>query len=105
MSRPFSYNDESFTVIGNILFVHFKDQKKRTANEAVLEVPYEIFRRLVSLNNTAVVSVNYSYYTSTVVPIAVQMVNNKPFITFSTERPEEASYSRYYYCFYLLKDI
>ncbi len=24
MSRPFSYNDEDFTVIGNILFVHIK---------------------------------------------------------------------------------
>lgn len=22
MSRPFSYNDESFTVIGNMLFIH-----------------------------------------------------------------------------------
>lgn len=22
MSRPFSYNDENFTVIGNILFAH-----------------------------------------------------------------------------------
>ena len=24
MSRPFSYNDENFTVIGNMLFCHFK---------------------------------------------------------------------------------
>lgn len=24
MSRPFSYNDKSFTVIGNMLFIHIK---------------------------------------------------------------------------------
>lgn len=105
MSRPFSYNDENFTVIGNVLFVHFEDRKKRSAYEAVLEVPYEIFRRLVSLNNSAVVSVNYSYYISTVVPITILMVDNKPFITFSSDRPVEQTYLRYYYCFYLLKDI
>lgn len=105
MSRPFSYNDENFTVIGNILFVHFKDQKKRNANEPVLEVPYEIFRRLVSLNNSAVVSVNYSYYVSNVISISIAMFSEKPFITFSNERPAEANYSRYYYCIYLLKDI
>lgn len=31
MSRPFSYNDENFTVIGNLLFVHFKyeDEAKK----------------------------------------------------------------------------
>nr|DAW89471.1 MAG TPA: hypothetical protein [Caudoviricetes sp.] len=28
MSRPFSYNDENFTVIGNILFVHIYIGKK-----------------------------------------------------------------------------
>lgn len=105
MSRPFSYNDENFTVIGNILFVHFEDRKKRAANEPVLEVPYEIFRRLASLNNSAVVSVNYSYYTSTVTPITIAMIGNKPFITFSNERPLEATYLRYHYCIYLLKDI
>lgn len=105
MSRPFSYNDENFTVIGNILFVHFKDQEKRKANEAVLEVPYEIFRRLASLNNSAVVSVNYSYYVSNVIPISIAMFNKKPFITFLNERPQEETYSRYYYCIYLLKDI
>lgn len=105
MSRPFSYNDENFTVIGNILFVHFKDQEQRGANDPVIEVPYEIFRRLVSLNNSAVVSVNYPYYVSTMVPITVQMDRGKPFIAFSSERPVELTHSRYYYCIYLLKDI
>lgn len=105
MSRPFSYNDENFTVIGNILFVHFMDQNERKPNEAVLEVPYEIYRRLASLNNSAAVSVNYSYYVSTMTSISIQMFDNKPFITFSDARPPEKTYLRYYYCIYLLKDI
>lgn len=27
MSRPFSYNDENFTVIGNLLFCHIRITK------------------------------------------------------------------------------
>lgn len=41
MSRPFSYNDENFTVIDNILFVHFSDttalNKGETANTTALD--------------------------------------------------------------------
>ena len=39
MSRPFSYNDENFTVIGNVLFVHIIDNKARKALEPVVEIP------------------------------------------------------------------
>lgn len=31
MSRPFSYNDENFTVIDNLLFVHFVDSAAHDA--------------------------------------------------------------------------
>lgn len=30
MSRPFSYNDENFTVIDNLLFIHFRDDNARS---------------------------------------------------------------------------
>lgn len=30
MSRPFSYSDKNFTVIGNVLFVHFRYDEKST---------------------------------------------------------------------------
>ena len=39
MSRPFSYNDENFTVIGNLLFVHIHDPKRHEANEPIIEIP------------------------------------------------------------------
>jgi hypothetical protein len=46
MSRPFSYNDENFTVIGNVLFIHTL-AKKTKALEKIVEIPYEIGRRLL----------------------------------------------------------
>ena len=42
MSRPFSYNDENFTVIGNLLFVHFIDSVAREAYQPAIPVPTEI---------------------------------------------------------------
>lgn len=39
MSRPFSYNDENFTVIGNLLFVHILDSKAHKAGEPIIEIP------------------------------------------------------------------
>lgn len=46
MSRPFSYNDENFTVIGNVLFIHVIVNKIK-ALEPIVEIPYEIVRRLL----------------------------------------------------------
>lgn len=38
MSRPFSYNDENFTVIGNVCFGHIL-AKPTSANEIICEIP------------------------------------------------------------------
>lgn len=46
MSRPFSYNDENFTVIGNVLFVHAKT-KPIAKGEKIVEVPPQIYERLL----------------------------------------------------------
>lgn len=39
MSRPFSYNDENFTVIGNVLFIHLLYEKAAPADALLVEVP------------------------------------------------------------------
>lgn len=96
---------KNFTVIGNMLFVHFEDNAARKQHEAVIEVPYEIYRRLVTINNSVIISVNGMYYVSGITPITILMFNNKPFIVFMNDRPVEPNFSRYYYCIYLLKDI
>lgn len=46
MSRPFSYNDENFTVIGNVVFVHVIVEKIEPLQK-IVEIPYEIGRRLL----------------------------------------------------------
>ena len=51
MSRPFSYNDENFTVIGNMLFVHIKITKDTSAGGNVIEIPTEIVKRLAYYSN------------------------------------------------------
>ena len=47
MSRPFSYNDENFTVIGNVLFVHVLVSTPLKPLQKIVEIPYEIGRRLI----------------------------------------------------------
>lgn len=37
MSRPFSYNDDNFTVIGNVLYVHFKYDDAAEAGTRLIE--------------------------------------------------------------------
>lgn len=56
MGRPFSYNDDNFTVIDNILFVHFNDTKERKSNEPVIQIPDEIYKRMYSYGNIVFVS-------------------------------------------------
>ena len=46
MSRPFSYNDKNFTVIGNICFAHIS-AKPFKANDKICEIPPEIALRLI----------------------------------------------------------
>jgi hypothetical protein len=50
MSRPFSYNDENFTVIGNILFCHIKINRILQANDSIIEIPPEIYNRITHVS-------------------------------------------------------
>lgn len=52
MSRPFSYNDDNFTVIGNILFCHIKLSTELQAGDYIVEVPSAIYNRLSYTTNS-----------------------------------------------------
>ena len=52
MSRPFSYNDENFTVIDNLLFCHIKLSKTIQVGEPIVEVPPAIYNRLLYTTNS-----------------------------------------------------
>lgn len=61
MSRPFSYNDENFTVIGNILFVHIYIGKKAyEVNDKIITIPQGIFNRMISYTNISILSNNFT---------------------------------------------
>lgn len=51
MSRPFSYNDDSFTVIGNVLFCHIKLIHYVGSYSNIIEVPPAIYERLMFYDN------------------------------------------------------
>ena len=56
MSRPFSYNDDNFTVIGNILFVHFKVNNYIDQYSSFLEIPEELYKHMVNKSNLFIFS-------------------------------------------------
>lgn len=47
MSRSFSYSDENFTVIGNVLFCHIKIKKAILKNRPIVEIPPAIHDRML----------------------------------------------------------
>ena len=47
MSRPFTYNDENFTVIGNVLFIHIKSTVEVPAGGVIATLPPAILDRLI----------------------------------------------------------
>ena len=51
MSRPFSYNDENFTVIGNILFLHSKVTREYKKGSNIIEIPQAIYDRMYNKSN------------------------------------------------------
>lgn len=51
MSRPFSYNDENLTVIGNMLFVRFHNDYEIHPGVPQVTLPPEVVKRLCYTNN------------------------------------------------------
>ena len=104
MSRPFIYNDENFTVIGNLLFVHFNAVKEYEPEEPVIEVPPEIYKRLLVYSNLAVSSFSGDQRSNTF-PIVIVEQNGRHYLALLDGRTGSKLSRRYYFCFYLLKDI
>lgn len=103
MSRPFSYNDKNFTVIGNLLFVHIPVSKAHKSGEPIVEIPPAIISRMVTYGNVVIESAK-AYYGGGFIGIKVVKVGNKYYFAL-TKDISEVSCVRYYLCNYLLKDI
>lgn len=104
MSRPFSYNDENFTVIDNLLFIHFRDDNARSKNEPILQIPPSIYERMItnSLVLTAQLAGNEKNAGS--VGGTITEVDGKHFIALLDSRGK-ATNPRYYIGFIPMKNI
>lgn len=104
MSRPFSYNDDNFTVINNLLFCHIKIDKDFEAGAPIIEVPPAIVKRLLHYT-CQMMRVVSSYNTSLSYTGAIGIrydVSTEKYFLFSPIATEDCTYL---IGFYLLKDI
>ena len=104
MSRPFSYNDENFTVIGNMLFIHIRYKYRVFPGQIIEHVPQEIRKRVYHDENYLIMSNTNSVSDNVLVPVTMQY-------GYLTTRdgtppiPDLEEGERWYYGMYLLKDI
>lgn len=104
MSRPFSYNDENFTTIGNLLIIHFRDDEAQAPFSPVILIPPSIYERMVT--NSFMLSAQLvgttkdsELFAGSTTPTA-----NGAFISFS-KGTAKSTVPRYYIGFSMLKDI
>lgn len=82
ISRPFSYSDENFTVIGNLLFVHIPESKAREVGEPTVEIPPAIFSRMITYGNVAVESTR-AFYGGGHIGLEVVKADNKHYFAYT----------------------
>lgn len=104
MSRPFSYNDENFTVIGNILFIHISlSGKAYNAGDKLVTIPQGIVNRMLTYSNIGILSNNYPYSGGDSIGIVCSdtgdLTTRSPINSASMYLP------RYIYSYYPLKNI
>ena len=104
MSRPFSYNDENFTVIGNLLFCHIQITKDIPIGGSVVEIPPKIFDRL-EYNTNLMLRATAKLGVTTIANASVGMKDISGIhYLYSCSGIDSSAYS-YLIGFYLLKDI
>lgn len=103
MSRPFSYNDENFTVIGNVLYVHFKYEHAAEAGTRLIEIPPAICDRLLFFSNVFSAVYNVFDTNAGTVILTVTKYNNKCYFTNKVDLV--LGVGRYIFGIFMLKDI
>ena len=103
MSRPFSYSDENFNVIGNVLFCHIYIRKSFSANENIVEIPPEIYDRLLFKSQRFNNAKNFdSFISSDSYEVGVRSRNGKHYLI---SNASIGVVGDYLVGFYILKDI
>lgn len=104
MSRPFSYNDENFTVINNVLILHAKIIKDISMNEEFVEIPPEIFNRMDYYTYVAIsVLDRLNVRTASTITIGVEDIDGRKYFYTSKALSKDTTSS--VIALFMLKDI
>ena len=104
MSRPFSYNDENFTVIGNILFCHIMVTKYVGADHFLVEIPPDIYKRMLNKSNYLMaLMVVPDRSTNSVISVGASQKNDGKYYIYVREALD--TIGRCLIGYYILKDI
>lgn len=104
MSRPFSYNDENFTVIGNLLFCHIRITKDILSGNGIVEIPPKIFDRLEYKSNLMIRTTSrLGTAAAANAAIGIKDISGIHYL-YSGSDIDSSAYT-YLIGFYLLKDI
>lgn len=103
MSRPFSYNDENLTVIGNMLFIHHHYNGSFFNGLILFKIPWEIRKRLYHYESYLLMTNMDNVYDNALVPVTMKpgYLTARDGVRISNLNNGE----RWYYGLYLLKDI
>lgn len=104
MSRPFSYNDENFTVIGNLLFCHFHCTTPLKTTTHIAAIPPEIYKRLKFFKNKYFGDFNGGAASGTVT-ISCRVIYDMGNYWFNPVSDFENSGDLYLWSIYQLKDM
>lgn len=103
MSRPFSYSDENFNVIGNVLFCHIRIKKRIYSGQPIVYIPPEIYdRMLVRSNRLSKLATGINSTSISNVDVGVKLNDNKCFLY---SKNDISDTGMYLVGFYILKDI
>ena len=104
MSRPFSYNDDDLTVIGNMLFIHIRYPHLIFSGKMLKQIPHEIRKRVYHVENYLIMTNTKSVSDNALVPVTMRYGYLTPRDGFP-DIPELEEGDRWFYGMYLLKDI
>ena len=105
MSRPFSYSDENFTVIGNVLFCHIYIKKKILKYDPIVEIPTEIYARMLFSTqkfNCESYALNVIFNTN-IIDVGVTKLKDKKYYLFAGVDIKDIQ--TYLTGYFILKDI
>lgn len=103
MSRPFSYNDENFTVNGNVLYIHIKYEEAAKAETRLIEIPPAIYDRLLFFSNVCIAAYRHIDANAGNLVMTIINYNNKHYLAPKTNI--NSGEGRYIFGTFMLKDI